>query len=336
MALVIRRTPGRRAQRKGIVALDVQLGAGLRALVGTPQDGLLALAPLLAGTGAADGGEARVFGRDPQRDPGVRVRIGTTLHDPSLPGARTVGALLRDIDAIRGGDAATRALARFGLDAWRQRKPSDLVRAERRALSLIIALSTPSPLALLLTEPTVDIARLDRDQVQQALAAAARGGACVVVASASIADAVSLAPVVHLLERGSVSDARSVDQMGTSAWPHAHSLRVEVDLPRLLLAALSDDPAVSGVTWDQDSERSMLTLQGRDLEQLALAVAAAASSSGAAISSIVPVPADLEQMRARTSGAALAAYYSAYYRHWAEQRPAAAPAPSPGPAETQP
>lgn len=295
--------------------LDVTWPTGLRGVVGTAADGVLALAPLLAGVERAPRGQVAVFGRDPARDPSLRARIGATFADPLLLDARDVATLVRDVDRLRRSNAASQALTSFGLASWRTRRLGALARSELRSLELVIALSVPNPLLIVLTEPTVDVAAVDRAQLVHALAQAAAAGACAVVASASMADTASLAPVVHLLERGRTGEATRVDRLGMLAWQGHASLQVDVDLPRILVGALSDDAAVTGVSWDQGGARTVVTLHGPDLDELALAIAGAAAKSGVAVRSIVPIAPDLEQIRARASGLALAAYHAGYQAH---------------------
>ena len=131
-------------------------------------------------------------------------------------------------------------------------------------------------------------------------------------------DAVELADTVHVLERGTI--ARWVPVGDTSALVPGRGveLRVEVDLPRLLVSALADDPAVIGIDWDQHGHRSVLSIRGDDLDQVALAVARAATSAGANVTSIAPIAPGLDEVRAAASGLALAAYHAAY-RAYQEQ-----------------
>jgi ABC-type multidrug transport system ATPase subunit len=253
-----------------------------------------------------------VGGSHPARDPVVRARIGATLDVPRLPPARDVGRLLLQIDSARGGPSATEALRAFGLSHWANRKLASLSRWEMRALDLVVAVSTPAPIALVLTEPGADIAPLDRQVLRASLSHAADRGACVIVATASMSDAIELAMTIHIFERGRITRWVPVDQTGALVPGRGIELRVEVDLPRLLVAALADEPGVIGVDWDEQRRRSVLSIRGEDLDQLALAVARAASAAGASVRSIVPLAPQLDEVRAAASGLALAAYHAAY------------------------
>jgi ABC-2 type transport system ATP-binding protein len=308
----------------------------LHALVGTPEDGTLAIAKLVGGLEPSASGQVIVAGRDPARDPMLRARIGTTLDVPRLPFASRVRDVLTEVDFLRKNHAATEALAQFGLSHWGDRKTATLSFRETRALELVIAVSVHEPLALVLTEPGADMAPLDRQVLRQSLSRAADAGACVIVITASMSDAIELANAIHLFERGRITRWVPVDEMGALVPGRGVELRVEVDLPRLLVASLADDPNVIGIDWDQEGHRSFLSIRGEDLDQLALSVARAAISTGASLRSIAPVGPGLDQVRAAASGLALAAYHAAYNAWFAQTAGARAAAEAPPPPPVAP
>jgi ABC-2 type transport system ATP-binding protein len=309
---MLHRAVPQRARAFNLPPLDFWLGPGLHALVGAPSDGTLAVAKLVGGIEPPARGEVVVAGRAPSHHPDLRARIGVSLETPCLPSARRVSDLLHRVDALRGDHAAGDALSEFGILHWGNRKMADLSRRDLRALELLIAVSTKDPLALALTEPGADTSSLDRHILRTALARAADGGACVIVATASMGDAVELCRTIHVLERGNIARWVPVDEAGALSPGRSVALRVEADLPRLLVATLADDPAVAGIDWDQQDRRASLTVRGDDLDRLALSVARAAGTSGASVRSIAPVAPGLDEVRAAASGLALAAYHAAY------------------------
>jgi energy-coupling factor transporter ATP-binding protein EcfA2 len=294
-------------------AVNLALGAGLQAIVGTPADATLDIATLVSGIIPRRAGTVTVSGRDPVRDPALRGRIGVTFDTPCLPPT----ARVKDLFALLpfGAPTAAEALARFGLGHWSDRRARSLAHRERRALELVVALSIPSPIAIVLTEPAADIADIDRDALKHALARAADGGACVAVVTASVADAIEFAPRIHVMEAGRLVRSVAANAPGDLVPGRGVILRIEVDLPRLLAGALADDPAVAGIDWGK-AERSILSVRGDDLDRLALAVARAAGSSGVTVRSIVPVAPGIDEVRAASAGLASAAYQAAY-QAWA-------------------
>jgi ABC-2 type transport system ATP-binding protein len=295
-------------------AVSIALGAGLSAIVGTPADGTLDIATLVSGITPRRAGTVRVAGGDPSRDPALRGRIGATFADPRLPSFARVIDLFGLLPP--GGPSGEAMLERFGLGHWPGRRGSSLSRREKRALELVVALSIPSPIAVVLTEPGADMADIDREAVKLALVGAAAAGACVVVITSSVSDAIEIAPRIHLIEAGRLVRSVPANEAGALTPGSGVALRIEVDLPRLLAASLADDPAVTGIDWDQ-AERSILSVRGADLDKLAAAVARAAGSSGATVRSIAPVAPGLDEVRAASAGLASAAYQAAY-QAWAQ------------------
>jgi ABC-type multidrug transport system ATPase subunit len=305
----------RRARGTNLAPIDLSLGAGVHAVVGTPADGTTMIAGLVGGFEPRHSGRVLVAGRDPSVDPLLRGRIGATLDVPQLPSAPRVRDLLVEVDRVRGTRIASEALDAFSLSHWADRKISTLSRWETRALDLVLALSATEPLALALTEPGADVAPLDRQVLRSALWNAAEMGACVIVATASMSDAVELAGTIHIFERGRITRWVPVDETGALLPGRGIELRVEVDLPRLLVAALADEPSVVGIDWDEQRHRSLLSIRGADLDRMALALARAAIASGASVRSIAPVAPQLDEVRAAASGLALAAYHAAYQQY---------------------
>jgi ABC-type multidrug transport system ATPase subunit len=311
------------------------------------------VAKLVGGLEPSALGQVLVGGRDPGRDPLLRAHVGVTLEVPALPAAGRVGDYLQQVALLRRDQAAPeRALQVFGLSHWQGRRMGALSRAEMRALELAVAATTADPFALALTEPGADIAPYDRQALRDLLFRAAENGACVMIMTASTNDAVELAATIHVMERGRITRWVPVDESGALVPGRGVALRVEADLPRLLVATLADDPAVSGLDWSPDGHRSVLSVRGEDLDQLALAVARAAVDSGVNVRAITPAAPALDEVRAAASGLALAAYhaaYGAYYTYHGQQgtRPASgssrsqaapneAPAPSPTPPPSAP
>ncbi len=370
--------------------LNLELGPGLHALVGVPDSGLCALAPLVSGVERVRMGSVRVLGCDPSSTPSLRARIGATMREPLLPPGRTVADVIRMVRdarlgvatharAAQGAQAAHPSptaqaahpsptaqaahpsqpleavrpaqmsqvsptepgpLERFHLQHWVKRRLSSLSPLELRVLDLALAISTPEPVALVLTEPGLAADAIDRDALRQSLLRAAERGACVVVATASIQDALDFGHWIHLVEEGSIVRSVVADRAGDLVPGRPIELRVDAEPARPLLERLARDPAVTGIAWagtdcpppitaseavpdgrlvsgvhDDAAERhgaAVLTVRGTDLDALAVAVARSAVEVQSRVRSIVPVTPGLDEVRAASSGLALAAYHAAY------------------------
>jgi ABC-2 type transport system ATP-binding protein len=329
--VALRGALSRSDRRSNLPLLDWALGPGVHAVVGQPDDGTLAIAKLLGGIELSAVGHVVVAGRDPSRDPSLRAHIGVTLELPRIPPVGRIREYLRQVSAVRGDRIEwSRVLGDFGLSHWIGRRMSDLSLPEARTLEIVVAATTPEPFALAFTEPCADVSPYDHQALREALLRAADAGACVIVATASTADAVELATTIQILERGRITRWVPVDESGALVPGSGSALRIEVDLARLLVATLADDPAVTGLDWSPEGHHSALTVRGDDIDPLALAVARAAIASGVNVRAISLAAPGLDEIRAASSGLALAAYHAAYQSYYA--RPAApnvvAPYPS--------
>jgi ABC-2 type transport system ATP-binding protein len=206
--------------------------------------------------------------------------------------------------------------------------------AETRAVELAIALSTPSPLLVVLHEPLADVAINLLGIVRERIRQLAASGACVVVTTSSPADARALGDGVFVLHRGAVTS----EAASSTALPNVSPLLVAWVRPlephdglapiRLLAGALAAHPEISSVASKDDPTSSLqaseLRLSGTDIDVCALALADAATEVGAVIESIAPASPSLTRLRAAAEAA------EALRRTTAHQRAAPSNIPSPG------
>lgn len=308
--------------KRGALSLDFSLDVGLHAVVGLPADGITAIAPLAGGLVQPRAGEVYVDRRVPYGDPSLRSRIGTLTAEPTLlPDVGTVQNLLDTVDSPRKS-RALEILESFGTSELLSRRLRALSTDEKRVIELALALATPAPLAIFLTEPFAQTLPVSRSAIVQALQAMTE--ACVVVATSSVTDAVELGGFVHLLEAGRIT--RSLDALDATALPGREvELRVITDAPRQLAAFLASEGHLSSVIFDENLGASLVRLRGADLGEVALSVARAALATSAKIHSITPVAPSLDELRAASSGLALAAYHAAY--RYGTAAPVEAPPP---------
>ena len=252
------------------------------------------------------------------RDPSLRARIGVTLETPRLPSAHQVGDLLAEIDLLRGAQGTARTLERFGLSQWSGRKLSGLSRRELRALDLVIATNTPDPIALLLTEPGADIAPVNRQALRETLARFAEAGACVLIITASMSDAIELADNVHVLERGKIVRWVPVSDTAALVPGRGIELRVEVDLPAF--ARSSPRRRSRGQRYRLGSARAPLgSVDPRRRSRSDRARGGSRCNRRRCEREVdCAGRAGLDEVRAAASGLALAAYHAAY-RSYLEQ-----------------
>ncbi len=305
----------RRRTRGSLTGASFSLGTGTFAFVGAPEDGTIALVDVLMGTRAPVRGRVLVGGASPDRSPNVRARMGSLSPEPVLPAARTVTDVVTTALRARGQTAArpSEVLSSLGLEHLAARNPRSLSFSETRALELALALSTPSPVLLVLHEPLVDVAinllGVMRDRIRHL----AESGACVVLTTSSPADARALADEVFVLHRGTVTRELSPTAslpLGSPllvAWVRPDQQQEELAPIRRLARALAERPEISSVAWygsGNSSDRAAeLRLSGTDLDACALALADAATEVGAVIDAITPASPGLNRLRAAADAA---------------------------------
>ncbi|MFO0755156.1 MAG: ABC transporter ATP-binding protein [Byssovorax sp.] len=327
--------PGGRA-RGLITAMSAQLGAGAHAFLGAPEDGTIALHEVLSGARSPSRGAARVVGVDPARTPSIRARIGALGPEPRLPPAPTVGDAVRLVLQARGeqGHRIDAVLDPFGLGALHARPLRSLSFAEARAVELSLALTTPAPLLIVLHEPFADLALPEPARAEAALADLARAGACVVVTTASPADARRLAARVFVLHQGLVvREATGDDNRFTLGDARLRAFVAPgPDGVRALAARLSAHPEIRALSWEDAPAAApglaVLDLRGESVEACSGALIDAAIEAGAAIEAFAPAAPDLGEVRAATD-TLVRMRWAALRSSAARPAPAAPPAPPP-------
>lgn len=302
---------GPRGRARGTLnGISFSLTAGVFAFVGAPEDGTIALVDVLSGVRAPLRGHVQVVGVSPERSSRLRSRMGVLSPEPSLPSARSVTDLVTAALVARGQTQprAADVLGSLGLDYLASRRPQSLSFAETRAVELALALSTPSPILVVLHEPLVDVAINLLGVVRERIQQLARDGACVVVTTSSPADARSVSDDIFLLHRGSVirdvsiASAVAPNVPMLVAWVRPSDSSHGIAPIRRLAQALADKPEVSSVAWTdadvQPSRSAELRLSGSDLDACALALADAATDVGAVVEAITPASPGIARLRA--------------------------------------
>jgi len=265
-----------------------------------PKDGLMAMLEVVSGRSRPRSGTVRVAGADPARSPRLRARLGVLGVRPVLPEAATAGTV-----AAWAAQAAhhgrTDALELLGLERLTQRPVRSLGLAEARAVELGIALSIPEPYALVLYEPLVDLAAGSPASLREALRARATNGACVLVATSSVADAALLGDEVHVLRQGRMLGSLPLIAASGSG---VRELALWVDPvagggARALGSALGARRELAGVGWQAGATPGapeLVAVRTFELDRAALAVAEECTRLGVAVLSLDSTPPSLEQV----------------------------------------
>ncbi len=325
----------RGAARGAVVGVSLALGQGLHAVLGTPEDGTIALGDLLAGRRAPARGSVRLEGRDPHQDPALRRRIAHLSPLPELPEARDVAASVRGALAARGMPQpeaeAGRALASLGIGPLARRRLASLTHGEARAVDAAIALSAADPWLVVAHEPFVEVTGPVEARVEARLRELAQLGACVLLVTSSPRDASRLGDDVLVLERGIVVRGAAAGGAGlveSPPWPGARAMRAELvahlapradhsapSAARAVARLLADRDAAVSVTWDEPPPGvrapSMIRVAGPDEAACAMAILDAVVEADVELVAMAPVPATLFEVRTATEQLRVAAAWYA-------------------------
>jgi energy-coupling factor transporter ATP-binding protein EcfA2 len=179
-------------------------------------------------------------------------------------------------------DAPSR-LSVLGIAELATREVHSLSRQERRAVALAEAVTCEAHV-ILVDEPLAGMEPRAAAAAGDALRARAAEGACVVVATASMRDARTLADDLLTFDRGALARRAPASDPLVLAGPRGAAVRVVSSDAARLASALADERSVQGVSFSA----SVVVARGADAVAIAAAVARAASRADVIVESLVP------------------------------------------------
>jgi ABC-2 type transport system ATP-binding protein len=158
----------------------------------------------LEGLRQPDGGELRVAGVDPNKDPRqLRHVIGVQLQASDMPEAMTPDEAMKFFCAYHGLPPRFDLLDRFGLAAKRQTQFHELSTGQQRRLSLALAIAH-EPQVLFLDEPTAGLDVASRAELHQTMRELQGTGVTTILATHDMAEAEGLSDRVAILLNGRI------------------------------------------------------------------------------------------------------------------------------------
>jgi ABC-2 type transport system ATP-binding protein len=280
---------------------------GVLAVLGAPADGTTALLEVLGGVLPVRAGRATVAGVPASE---ARAQVAYVPLEPVLPDPLRVSEVCELATRLRGEPAMTAAacLSPLGIESLADRRVRSLSKGEARAVSLALALGSRARV-LLVEEPFAGLDPSAAARVLEALRARAAAGACVVVTTASVRDATSLADQLGLLTQGVFTHVPpAVAHVGTSG----ARLRVVVAATAAtevapFVAALTAEAAIATVETATFAGTRVLhaavavVVSGVDLLAVSRAVGVAAARTGANVLAIESAVSPLDAVRARVA-----------------------------------
>jgi ABC-2 type transport system ATP-binding protein len=292
--IVLEAVAARRAPLS-LAKVSCSWGPGAHAVVGTSADGGPLLLELVAGRARLRSGRLEVLGGSPHDDD-VRTRVAFVPVEPDLPEAMRVSDVMALAAELRGEparDAAPR-LSALGVEALAPRRVASLSLEEGHAVALAEALTASHVRVLLLVEPLLDLDPRAAARVAPLVRARAAEGCTVLVATASLRDAGELADDHALLRAGTVVRSAASPADLVNRVPTGAKVRVVASDPPALLAAAARDPAIEAIARRDGA----VVARGRDVLDVAAAMARAITASGVRVVEITLEPPSPEELRA--------------------------------------
>ncbi|WP_204812565.1 ATP-binding cassette domain-containing protein [Olsenella uli] len=211
---------------RALDGVTLELSGGVCGLMGRTGSGKTTLLEVMAGATPPDSGRVE---RRAEKDGGVALVFQLPerqFFEATVEREVTFGLLARGVPAAEARARASRALALMGLDLAElaHRSPFSLSGGQQRRVALASALAL-RPELLLLDEPTAGLDPRARRACLDAVRAAARAGATVVVASHDANALAEVADRLVTLEDGRVTlDGPARDLLADAPLMRAHGL----------------------------------------------------------------------------------------------------------------
>ncbi len=238
-------------------------GGGITGLLGPNGAGKSTLIQLLSGLLPPSGGEVRVLGEAPYRNPAVLSRLGLVPEGDRFPVGLTADRWLRMMGELQGlrGEALTRAMARVlavvGMDTRAHLRFSAMSKGMRQRIRLAQAL-LHEPRFLILDEPFNGLDPEARLQLMDMLRGLAEAGTRILVSSHILGEIAQLTDRILLMFRGRLLAEGSVAEIRELLDRHPVELRVvsedvpavarwAVEHPELVALRIEEGAAVLAV-----------------------------------------------------------------------------------------
>ena len=203
-AVEVRGLRKRYGERTALDGLDLTVPAGsLTTLLGPNGAGKTTTIEILEGFRRADGGTARVLGRDPERDGGrLRTEVGVMLQEGGLyPSLSCAGMLALVARQYANPLPVESLLAALGLEAVARTGVRRLSGGERRRLALAVAV-VGRPRLVFLDEPTSGLDVEGRRQAWALLAQLRTDGVTVLLTTHHLEEAERISDQVRIIAGG--------------------------------------------------------------------------------------------------------------------------------------
>lgn len=269
---------------------------GITALLGPNGAGKTTLLRMIGGLADPSHGEVSVLGEQVRRNPAIFTRLGVMSEHESVYDFLTGRELLElnaRLQRVPNIDAAVdEAIELVDLAADQHRRLGGYSRGMRQRMRLA-ATMVHSPEVLLLDEPLSGTDPPQRLNFMNVMRRIVAQGRTIVISSHILEEVETLADRIILLTAGKVAATGEYRAIRQKLNERPYLVRVEVDQPRVLGAALMGLSSVKSVEVDEDGR---LQVRSRKVTELQRALPRTARDNGVRILRVEPLDDSLESV----------------------------------------
>jgi ABC-2 type transport system ATP-binding protein len=236
----------------GVNDIHLNLPPGAYGLLGPNGSGKTTLLNLLVGQITPTMGEVRVFGLEPRNSAELMRRLSYCPSSEGLYADVSAFKWVRYLNELRGysrqesRDRAEHWLKVVGLEEAMHRKISGYSRGMRQRTKLAQALAHDADL-IILDEPFAGLDPVGRHQMTELLRERVKAGTSVLFASHVLHDVENLTSQFLLIRDGRVLASGNKDEIYTLMVDIPSEIEISCNQPRVLAAALMQEPSVETV-----------------------------------------------------------------------------------------
>ena len=283
----------------GVVAVNdvsLRVDPGITGLLGPNGAGKTTLLYLITGLARCSLGTVTILGQQVRDGPDLYRRIGfMPEHEstyPFLTGRHLVETAARLHRVHPVAEAADRVIELIGMTDAQGRSIAGYSRGMRQRIRLAAAL-VHDPDVIILDEPLNGTDPRQRLRFQDAMERLAAAGKTILISSHILEEVETLAGRVLLMLGGKLAAAGDYRAIRAKLDERAYQVRVAVDRPRQMAAALVELDAVESISFRED--RSMV-VQSRNVADLQAALPRLASERGIRLTVVEPLDESLESL----------------------------------------
>ncbi|MGC4046058.1 MAG: ABC transporter ATP-binding protein [Armatimonas sp.] len=244
----------------GLNDVSFRVDNGLTALLGPNGAGKSTLFKMATGQIRPTTGMVKVMGMDPFGNPNVMRKLG---YCPEIDNfyeemtGREFVTLLGSMSGISGAKLKNRVaevIEQVGMTDRCDRKLGGYSKGMRQRIKIAQAI-VHDPQVILLDEPLNGLDPIGRRDVVDLMKTWAAAGKCVLVSSHILYEVEQITDQILVIYRGRVLAEGDIHSLRELIAEHPHHIRVQVDRPRPLAAALIGLPSVLGARVLSDQSR---------------------------------------------------------------------------------